>query len=48
MSANFQSDACHVCHPLAGLGVNIGFGDVIAIRDTIKSAIYSGVDIGIN
>jgi hypothetical protein len=41
-----SSDACHVCHPLAGLGINIGFGDVIALKNTIDNAIYSGADIG--
>ena len=41
-----SSDAAHTIHPLAGLGVNLGFGDVITLTDTLKTAIAMGADIG--
>lgn len=39
-------DAAHTIHPLAGQGVNLGFRDVIALIDTIKTLHQQGKDIG--
>ena len=33
-------------HPLAGQGVNLGFGDVTSLVNEIESAIETGRDIG--
>ncbi|KAM5433920.1 putative ubiquinone biosynthesis monooxygenase [Microsporum ferrugineum] len=39
-------DAAHVIHPLGGLGLNLGVGDVISLQRTIEYAIQHGMDIG--
>ncbi|KAK9803505.1 hypothetical protein WJX73_010743 [Symbiochloris irregularis] len=39
-------DAAHAVHPLAGQGVNLGFGDVGALVSTLAHAVEAGRDIG--
>jgi len=39
-------DAAHTIHPLAGLGVNLGLGDVITLTEVLKTAVAMGADIG--
>ncbi len=39
-------DAAHTIHPLAGLGVNLGFSDAIKLSEEIISNVQSGNDIG--
>ncbi|KAI4357012.1 hypothetical protein L6164_000991 [Bauhinia variegata] len=39
-------DAAHTVHPLAGQGVNLGFGDAYALSRVIAEGIALGTDIG--
>jgi ubiquinone biosynthesis monooxygenase Coq6 len=39
-------DAAHAVHPLAGQGVNLGFGDAEALAAALGQAVANGTDIG--
>lgn len=40
------SDSAHRIHPLAGQGLNLGFGDVKLLTDVLEKASYNGVVLG--
>jgi 2-octaprenyl-6-methoxyphenol hydroxylase len=39
-------DAAHVVHPIAGLGLNLGFRDIAALAETTADTIRLGLDHG--
>ena len=39
-------DAAHAIHPLAGLGLNLGFKDAAALADCLAQAAFRGEDLG--
>lgn len=39
-------DAAHIIHPLAGLGLNLGFKDVAALAECVGDALRRGEDHG--
>jgi 2-octaprenyl-6-methoxyphenol hydroxylase len=39
-------DAAHVIHPIAGLGLNLGFRDIAALAESIADAVKLGLDPG--
>ena len=39
-------DAAHRVHPLAGQGVNLGFGDVTALVQLLAEAVINGISLG--
>ncbi|KAI8784546.1 ubiquinone biosynthesis monooxygenase COQ6 mitochondrial [Biomphalaria glabrata] len=39
-------DAGHRLHPLAGQGVNLGFGDVECLNEILTKAVQNGADLG--
>jgi len=39
-------DAAHRVHPLAGQGVNLGFGDVTSLADSVEGMLVDGAGLG--
>ncbi|XP_063700227.1 ubiquinone biosynthesis monooxygenase COQ6, mitochondrial [Culicoides brevitarsis] len=44
--AAIVGDAAHRIHPMAGQGVNLGFGDVKCLTEVLSEASYRGADLG--
>lgn len=42
----YYSDAAHRIHPLAGMGLNLGFGDVKYLTEVLAKASYGGFSLG--
>lgn len=42
----YSRDAGHRLHPLAGQGVNLGFGDVECLNEILTKAVQNGADLG--
>jgi ubiquinone biosynthesis monooxygenase Coq6 len=38
------SDSAHRIHPMAGQGVNMGFGDVLCLVNILEKAVQDGAD----
>lgn len=41
-----KRDAIHKIHPLAGQGVNLGFGDVVRLLECLRENVATGAEIG--
>lgn len=41
-----NSDAAHRVHPLAGQGLNLGFGDVACLTEHLAAASFNGAVLG--
>lgn len=39
-------DAAHKIHPLAGQGVNLGFGDIACLVDQLTKSMQNGFPLG--
>lgn len=46
MKVIVYSDAAHRVHPLAGQGLNLGFGDVKLLTELLAEASYNGTPLG--
>lgn len=44
--AAIVGDAAHRIHPMAGQGVNLGFGDVKCLTEVLSAAAYRGANLG--
>ena len=38
-------DAAHRIHPLAGQGLNLGYGDIVCLTDLLEQAVHNGSEI---